>query len=59
MNDNQRRITNSSVPQVNENELLGFIMREVTDYTINAEEVQAVLDAELKFLMKKGIATKR
>jgi len=45
------------LPEVNEDEMIGYILREVSDdHSLYYGEVLAVLDAELKFLREKGIA---
>lgn len=48
-------------PEVNEDELVGYIMRKVASdeedwLNLTYKEVRAVLDAELDFLVEKGIA---
>lgn len=47
-------------PEVNEDELVGYIMRKVASnedwFNLTYKEVRAVLDAELAFLIEKGIA---
>lgn len=41
---------------VNEDELVGYIMRKtVDDHNLCYEEVRAVLDAEIEYLKEKGI----
>src|SRR5699024_2723307 len=49
--------THESDNEVNEDELVGYIMRK-TGNSLNLcyEEVRAVLDAEIEFLKEKGIA---
>lgn len=42
--------------EINEDELIGSIMRRTTDLRLEYEEVKAVLDAEMDFLKEKGIA---
>lgn len=41
---------------INEDELVGYIMRKTADKSLCYGEVRAVLDAELDFLESKGIA---
>lgn len=43
--------------EINEDELVGYIMRKTgDDHNLCYEEVRAVLDAEIEFLKEKGIA---
>lgn len=42
--------------EINEDELIGFIMRKTKEERLSYEEVKAVLDAELEFLKEKNIA---
>lgn len=46
------------IKEVNEDELVGFIMRQAANKGIGLyyEDIRTVLDAELEFLKKKGIA---
>lgn len=48
------------MPEVNEDELVGYIMRTVAEqedyHNLTYNEVRSVLDAELAFLIEKGIA---
>lgn len=46
------------IKEVNEDELVGFILRKAADKGISLyhEDIRIVLDAELEFLKKKGIA---
>lgn len=39
---------------VNEDELIGFIMRSTSNHPLNFQQVKAVLDAEEQFLIEKG-----
>lgn len=48
---------NNEKPTINEDELVGYIMRKTgDDHNLCYEEVRAVLDAEIEFLKEKGIA---
>lgn len=43
---------------INEDELVGYIMRKTEEHTLYYEDVRAVLDAELDYLKEQGIAQK-
>jgi hypothetical protein len=43
-----------SEPIINEDEMIGFILRKVGG--LQYDDVRAVLDAEIEFLQEKGIA---
>lgn len=43
-------------PEVNMDELVGYVMRNTADKTLYYEDVKAVLDAEVEFLKSKGLA---
>lgn len=44
-------------PVVNEDEMIGFIMRKTSrNHSLSYDEVKAILDAEIEFLKEKGIA---
>lgn len=46
-----------SEPIINEDEMIGYIMRKLSDkHQLTYEEVRGVLDAETDFLKEKGIA---
>jgi len=45
-----------SEPTINEDELVGYIMRKTEEHRLDYEEVRAVLDAELDYLKEQGIA---
>lgn len=40
--------------EINEDELIGYIMRQTHELGLNYEEVSAVLDAETNFMIEKG-----
>lgn len=40
--------------ELNEDEMVGYIMRNTKDHTLDYEQVKAVLDAETAFLTEKG-----
>lgn len=40
--------------EINEDELIGFIMRQTHELGLTYEEVSAVLDAETSFMIDKG-----
>jgi len=44
-----------SVETINEDELVGYIMRNNKELHLTYEEVRAVLDTEIDFLKEKGI----
>lgn len=41
-------------PEVNEDELMGYIMRKTSDRSLTFEDVEAVLAAEEDYLKEKG-----
>jgi len=46
-----------SEPIINEDEMIGYIMRKISDkHQLTYEEVRGVLDAEMDFLKEKGVA---
>ncbi len=48
-------------PTINEDELIGYIMRTVNkekDMNLMYEEVRNILDAHINFLIEKGVAEK-
>lgn len=45
-----------SEPVINEDELIGYIMRKTGDsHSLYYDDVRAVLDAEMEFLKEKGL----
>lgn len=49
-----------SEPVINEDELIGYILRKTSySHSLTYEEVRSVLDAEIDFLKEKGIADTR
>jgi len=45
-----------SEPIINEDELIGYVMRKTEEHRLDYEVVRAVLDAELDYLKEQGIA---
>lgn len=44
------------MPTINEDELMGYIMRKTADRSLFYDDVRAVIDAEMEYLKSKEIA---
>lgn len=46
----------NSFQEIDEDQLVGYVMRKTSGHSLDYGEVRSVLDAELDYLVKQGIA---